>query len=98
MAHKLQRLNPDTKYTLRIAATSESGQGAWSDLLTCETLPPAPSAPADLALHQEDDVIVMSWADVKHSQPVIYELQLKVGAQDFTQVRTDTHAGLGMCV
>ena len=85
IAHKLQRLTPNTTCTLRIAATSESGQGAWSDLLTCETLPPGPSVPLDLTIRQEGDVIVMLWGEVE--QPVTYELQLKIGGQDFIQVR-----------
>ena len=85
IAHKLQRLTPNTTYTLQIAATSESGQGAWSDLLTCETLPPGPSVPLDLTIRQEGDVIVMSWGEVE--QPVTYELQLKIGGQEFIQVR-----------
>ena len=88
IAYKLQRLTPNTTYSLQIAATSESGQGAWSDLLTCETLPPSPSAPLDLTTRQNDDVIVMSWEDVEHNQPVTYELQLKIGGQDFVPVRT----------
>ena len=86
VAHKLQRLKPATKYSLRIAASSESGQGAWSDHLTCETLPPEPSAPLDLSIHQEDDLIMLSWSEVKYTDPVAYEVQLKTGGQDFTQV------------
>ena len=86
VTHKLQRLLPASRYTLRVAATSLSGQGAWSDLLTCETLPPGPGVPSDLVIRQEDDVIVMSWDEVEHSHPVTYELQLKLGGQDFVQV------------
>jgi hypothetical protein len=86
VGHKLQRLTPSTRYTLRIAASSESGQGAWSDLLTCETLPVGPSPPLDLVMRQEGDVIMMSWEEVGHSLSVTYELQLKIGRQDFTQV------------
>lgn len=85
VAHKLQRLTPATQYSLRIAAVSPSGQGVWSDLLTCETLPPGPSAPAELTLKQDGDVIVMSWEKVDYDHPVTYELQLKSGGQDFTQ-------------
>ena len=87
VAHKLQRLSPATKYSLRIAAVSPSGQGAWSDLLTCETLPPGPSAPAELTMWQDGDVIVMSWEEVSYEHPVTFELQLKTGGQDFTPAR-----------
>ena len=86
MSHKHQRLSPATNYSLRISATSESGQGVWSDLLTCETLPVGPSHPVDLVMQREGDVMMMSWKEVSHSLAVTYELQLKIGGQDFTQV------------
>ena len=93
VGHRLQRLTPATHYSLRIAASSDSGQGAWSDLLTCETLPTGPSAPLDLVMRWEDDVIVMSWEKVSHPLPVTYELQLKIGGQDFTQVGVEWEWG-----
>jgi hypothetical protein len=37
-------------------------------------------------MQQEGDVIVISWGEVEDSRPVTYELQLKIGGQDFTQV------------
>lgn len=87
VGHKLQRLSPATQYSLRIATTSESGQGAWSDLLTCETLPLGPNSPRELMMRQKDDVIVMSWEIVDYHQPLNYELQLKTSSgQDFIQV------------
>ena len=45
VTHRLARLQPDTKYTLKIAATSESGQGVWSDHVTFSTAPSPPPAP-----------------------------------------------------
>ena len=85
VSHKLTRLVPASRYVLRIAASSQSGQGAWSDHLICETPPPAPPNPANLVMQQEGDVIVMSWGEVGHAHPVTYELQLKSGGQ-FSQV------------
>lgn len=57
--------------------------------MTYETLPPEPSVPLDLSMQQKDDVIVMSWSEVNYTAPLIYELQLKIGSQDFTQVGTE---------
>ncbi len=45
VSHRLTRLQPDTEYLMRIAATSESGQGAWSDDVTFTTTPTPPPAP-----------------------------------------------------
>ena len=45
MTHRVTRLQADAKYTLKIAAVSESGQGAWSDHVTFSTAPPPPLAP-----------------------------------------------------
>ena len=95
VGHKLQRLTPSTQYILRISSSSESGQGAWSDLLTCETLPLGPSAPTDLRMQVEGGVMVMSWGKVEHTDPVVYELQLKIGGQDFIQVSRELESVYG---
>ena len=95
VGHKLQRLTQSTQYILRISASLESGQGVWSDLLTCETLPLGPSAPTDLRMQVEGDVMVMSWGKVEHTDPVVYELQLKIGGQDFIQVSRELESVYG---
>lgn len=86
VSHRLLKLQPASRYTLRIAASSESGQGVWSDDITFETPPMAPPAPTDLALRQVDDVIVISWNAVSSDLPVTYEAQVKTPGQDFSQV------------
>lgn len=45
VSHRLTRLLSDTEYVMRVAATSESGQGAWSDDVTFMTTPSLPPAP-----------------------------------------------------
>lgn len=87
VSHRLNKLQPASQYTLRIAATSESGQGVWSDDITFETPPMAPPAPVNLALRQEDDVIMMSWDAVSSDLTITYEAQAKTSGQDFSQVK-----------
>ena len=43
--HRVAKLQPATDYTFRIAASSESGQGEWSDLTTFSTTPSPPRPP-----------------------------------------------------
>ena len=49
--HKATRLQTATEYTCRAAAISESGQGAWSEHVTFETLPSPPLAPTGTPQH-----------------------------------------------
>ena len=87
VSFRIQRLQPSSQYTLRIASSSESGMGVWSDHVTYETLPLAPPTPAELALRQDDDLITVSWKPVDYHLPVTYDLQQAVVGGDFSQVR-----------
>lgn len=44
--HRISRLQPSSQYTLRIAASSGSGQGEWSDEVTFTTTPASPPIPS----------------------------------------------------
>ena len=86
---RVTRLQPDTKYTLRVAAASSSGQGEWSIPVTFTTSPAPPPAPGGLELTQvSSDTLQMTWTKVVFPHPVAYEVQYRVasGNLDYQQV------------
>ena len=58
VGHRLTRLQPDTEYIVRIAAVSESGQGAWSDDVTFMTTPTPPLAPTGRLISSNYEVML----------------------------------------
>ena len=90
VTHRITRLQPDTEYILRVAASSASGQGEWSDDITFVTTPTPPTPPADLVLKQaSNEMLQLSWKPVGSTHPVIYEVQYRTANvnQDYQQVR-----------
>ena len=50
VSYRAVKLHPSTDYTFRIAASSESGQGEWSDHVTFYTTPTPPHPPTGIGL------------------------------------------------
>lgn len=91
--HRVTRLQPDTRYTFRVAAISHSGQGSWSDYVLVKTTPAPPRAPRGLVLiQQSDSLLQMGWEPVRSEYPVVYEVQYRMANanQEYQQVCMDS--------
>ena len=87
--YRISRLQPNTDYTLRIAAVSDSGQGVWSDGVTFSTTPTHPDAVAGVSLTQaENRTLRLEWIEGTYSEPLMYEAQYRPlnSNQEFQQV------------
>ena len=90
VTHRIVRLQPDSEYTLKIAAISESGQGEWSDRVTFLTTPIPPTAPVGIEFTQvSNSVLQLDWQAGEFPHPLIYEAQYRVANvnQDYQQVK-----------
>jgi hypothetical protein len=90
VTHRITRLQPDTEYTLKVAAVSASGQGEWSDHVTFSTTPTPPTAPLGVALScLSEQTLELKWQSVEFKHPLVYEAQYRVANvnQEYQQVR-----------
>lgn len=91
VTHRITRLQPDSEYTLKVAAVSASGQGDWSDHVTFVTTPTPPVAPTGVVLScLSNEALELKWQPVGFSHPLIYEAQYRAANinQDYQQVGT----------
>ena len=89
MIHRITRLLPETEYSLKIAAVSESGQGSWSNLQTFMTTPAPPMSPTGVSMMQvSNSTMQLEWRAGESPHPLIYEAQFRAANlnQEYTQV------------
>lgn len=98
VAHRVTRLQPDTKYIFRVAAISHSGQGDWSDYVSIMTTPPPPMIPRGIELTQlSNRMLQLTWEPVSSPFPLVYEVQYRMANvnQEYQQVEYTSRWSVG---
>ena len=76
VSYRAVKLHPSTDYTFRIAASSESGQGEWSDHVTFYTTPTPPHPPTGIGLQVCILIVSYESIDVSSHFPFLLPLHL----------------------